>query len=154
MKIIVLIFVLFLVFQTSFAQKEESKLNAFPEISVLTYTISDNSFIDELGQVCKSQNMDRVVMDTLVGSQICKSESINIARNSGGKNSEGRFPTAYSEGLIKPISIKTVRLKDPNYKGKHGESLFPGEYSKNLNKNRTKVLVDDIARNSNGQNSN
>jgi len=136
MKRIVLISALFLIFQTAFAQEEKKPILS-SEISIQTNTASLNSF-NEL-ESCK---------------QICKSESADIARNSGGKHGEGRLPTAYSESLNRLTISKPAKFIDRNSNGKHGEGLFPGEYSKGLSKDRTNVITDDIARNCGGRNSN
>jgi len=154
MKRIVLISALCLIFQTVFAQKEISKLMPSPEISFQTYTVSLISTSDDIGLTDKFVKMDCIYSKTYTGDQIGKSESVDIARNSGGKHGEGRLPTAYSESLSKPIILKPTTVIDRNSKGKHGEGLFPYAYSKNLSKSSTDVIEDDIARNCGGRNSN
>jgi len=137
MKRIILISALYLIFQTAFAQKQEKKPLLSSEISFQINSASLNSSNDI--EACK---------------QFCKSVHVDIARNSGGKQSEGRLPTAYSESLCKIRITRSTKVSVRNNDGKHGEGLFPGEYSKNLNKNRTNVIADDIARNCGGRNSN
>lgn len=153
MKRILLISALYLIFQTAFAQKQDTKLTPSPEISFLTYTTSLNSSISDQGLASMFEKTDRICLKTNIGKQICKSEAVDIARNSGGKHSEGRLPTAYSESLSKPIFLESTTIIDRNSDGKQGDGIFPGAYSKNLSKSRTGVIVDDIARNCGGRNS-
>jgi len=154
MKRIVLFSALFLIFQTAFAQKEDSKSMPSPEISIQTNTTSHNSSINDLGLVYKFVKTDRNGLKTPIDKQICKSETVDIARNSGGKHGEGRLPSAYSESLSKLTILKPATVIGRNSDGKHGEGIFPDAYSKNLSKSRTNVIVDDIARNCGGRNSN
>ena len=151
MKRIVFISALCLIFQTAFAQKQDTKFTTSPEVSLQT---SLNSSINDMELAFKFVKTDRVCLKTHIGKQIFISQAVDIARNSGGKHGEGRLPNAYSESLSKPILIEPTTDIDRNINGKQGEGLFPDVYSKNLIKSCTDVIVDDIARNSGGRNSN
>ncbi|MGZ2371659.1 hypothetical protein ACXR6G_17905 [Ancylomarina sp. YFZ004] len=150
MKIIVLISALCLIFQTSFAQKQNSESTLPPEISSQT---SLNSSINDLELAFKFVKTDRICLKSNIGKQILISQAVDIARNSGGKHAEGRLPTAYSESLSKPIYLELTTDIGRNSNGKQGDGIFPGSYSKNLSKSPTNVIVDDIARNCGGRNS-
>ncbi|MCZ4695760.1 hypothetical protein DWB61_13615 [Ancylomarina euxinus] len=151
MKRMVFISALCLIFQTAFAQKQDTKLTPFFEMNFQTSLKSSNN---DLAFAFKFVKTDCMCLNTNIGKQICKPETVNIARNSSGKHGEGRFPDAYSESLCKPIVIKEFIGSDRNSTGKQGDGIFPGAYSKNLRKSLPNVLIDDVARNSGGRNSN
>lgn len=148
MKRIVLISALFLIFQTVFAQKQDTTLLTSPEVSFQT---SLNSSINDLA--FKFVKTDGICLKPNIGKQILISQAVDIARNSGGKHGEGRLPNAYSESLSKSIILKATTGIDRNSKGKQGDGIFPDAYSKGLSKSRTDVIIDDIARNCGGRNS-
>ena len=154
MKRILLISALYLIFQTAFAQKQDTKLTPSPEINFQTYTASLVSSIDDLGLVDKFVNANRLCLKTNNSQHVLSSEALDIARNRGGKQGEGRLPTAYSESLSKTRILKPTIGIDRNSDGKQGDGIFPGVYSMDLSKSCTGVIVDDIARNCGGRNSN
>jgi len=125
-----------------------------PEISFQTYTVSLIYTSEDIGLADKFVKTDCICLKTNNSQQILNSEAVDISRSSEGKHGEGRLPTAYSESLIKAISLKPATLIDLNSGGKQGEGIFPDAYSKELSKSRTNVIVDDIARNCGGRNSN
>ncbi len=154
MKIVVLISAFFLIFQATFAQKEGAKSASFPELSMQTNVTFLSSLANELGPAFMLVKTDSICLKAQIGKQICKPEAIDIARNSGGKHGEGRLSTAYSASLSKPLILKPATVINRNSNGKHGDWIFPLAYSKDLSKSRTNLIVDDIARNCGGRNSN